>query len=353
MEEINMKRISMVMLIMMLSSFVITFTSCETDTDDLTGPINNSLPEVTKIEASSQTIPTETTIDVSVTAKNGDSYSWSADAGEFSAPSSAATSWTASGMSASAAVKLVCTVSNSAGSRSASVSVTAVILTQATHHWPFDTDKSDAIGSADAVGDLVTISGEAKIGDGCASFPGLEYGAEFDPAAVLLVPNDDGINTGPDAVYTITMWIKTEEPGYGTWARTVDGYWPGDYPDDLKMWAFFENYYGESLFRYVQQPWGRSDVEEAGYADGEWHHYTMVHNESDLYTFYVDGEEVGSGGLLYDVPTNPDAESSVFTLGGTSSWGGPSLSLLNGLMDDVKYFNVTLSISEITLLASQ
>ena len=90
------------------------------------------------------------------------------------------------------------------------------------------------------------------------------------------------------------------------------------------------------------------DAEEAGYNDGEWHHYVAVHNESDLYTFYVDGEEVGGGGLWYDFATNPDDESSVFTLGGASAWGP-----LNGLMDDAKYFNTVLSISEINLLAAQ
>ena len=63
-----MKRLSMVMLILMLSSFVLTFTSCETDTDDLTGPINTGLPEIKRIDASKQTIPAGATIEVSVTA---------------------------------------------------------------------------------------------------------------------------------------------------------------------------------------------------------------------------------------------------------------------------------------------
>lgn len=335
-----MKRLSMVMLTLMLSSFVITFTSCDTDTDDLTGPINNSLPEVTNIEVSSTTIPAGATIDVSVTAKNGDSYAWSADYGEFSDASSASTSWTASGLSSSTIVKLVCTVTGSGGSRNASVSVTAVFLTAPIHHWTFDANKNSEGGLA-AVGDNVTISTDAKVGAGAALFPGGGY--DFDLNSVLTV---DGIPTGPGDVYTIMTWIKTEEIGYSVYSRIdPDEGWNWDW-GSLKTWIIFLDYgYPSSVF--LSGIWNPVMWEDPGdWWNGEWHHYAAVHNESDLYTFYVDGEEVGGGEGAYG--ETHDDEGSIFTMGG-GGWG----TILNGSLDDFKYYNQTISPSEIALIASQ
>jgi hypothetical protein len=338
MEVINMKRLSMVMLILMLSSFVITFTSCETDTDDLTGPIDNSLPEITAVDASATTIPVGAVIDVSVTASNGDSYSWSADAGEFSDPNSASTSWNSSSLSSNSVVKLVCTVTNSSGSRNGSVSITAVILTTPTHHWTFDTDLTSESG-IEAVGEGVTLTNDAK--DGMAAL----CAGEEDPANIPIVMDGSQLPTGPEDVYTIMAWIKSDDIGFSVYSKVhPEEFW--DWEGYCKTWVFFYDY-GYPSNVALAGVWNPIMWEDPGSAgDGEWHHFAAVHNESDLYTFYVDGEEVGGGDGWYG--STSDDEETALAMGG-GGWG----TVLNGVLDDFKYYNQVIGSAEIALLALQ
>jgi hypothetical protein len=115
-----MKKYSMILFLIMISSIMLMFIRCTEEPMGI-ADINTSLPVITNIESSESRILIETAVQVSVTAQQGDSYSWSAEAGSFDAPTSSTTNWTAS--STGGVYKLTCTVTNSSGSRNASVNI--------------------------------------------------------------------------------------------------------------------------------------------------------------------------------------------------------------------------------------
>ena len=81
----------------------------------------------------------------------------------------------------------------------------------------------------------------------------------------------------------------------------------------------------------------------------EWRHVALVYEgTANALRLYVDGELVLSSSFIYDQVTNADLEETVFTMGG-ASWPA----VLNGLMDDAKYYDQILSEAEIGLISSQ
>jgi len=328
-------------------SLVLLFISCKEDV--LTPPgIDNAAPEITSIESSKTKIAAGTSLDLTVEALNGDSYSWSAASGSFSAPNAASTSWTSDDYESTTTVKLICTVTNTDGSREASVLISAVVLTDPLAYWTFDSDKNDIVGGVAAVGDGVTITTDAKTGAGAAAFPGGE-----DVENQLLVP-DGGLPTDAESEYTIMAWIKTDSLGYCVFSTTIDGVWAwGDENEAaMKTWVIFLDY-GEPSNVVMAGIWNPTDIwnEPGDWTDGEWHHYALTHSGADEYAIYVDGELVGEG-TGGDSPYGPGAttpdEGSVFTIGG-GGWG----QILDGTMDEFKYYDVVIDEAEIALLADQ
>ena len=108
---------------------LLIFTACSPDILEV-DEISEDLPEITDISSAEGLVLIESGVEVTVEANDGDSFEWSADGGSFSDPNSATTTWTAP--TDAAVYSLTCTVSNSAGSRQASVSVVdrpVVVLT--------------------------------------------------------------------------------------------------------------------------------------------------------------------------------------------------------------------------------
>ena len=158
-----MKKISMIITVTVLSSILMLFTSCE-DPVKPDNPIDESKPVVKQIVASTDKLPAGNSIEVQVVAEDASSYAWSAPVGEFADPTASSTTWTSSGVESSSTVKLECAVSNGSGSRMASVTVAVVVLTTPLAYWPLDTDKADAVGSNDAVGDVgIVTNGQPKV----------------------------------------------------------------------------------------------------------------------------------------------------------------------------------------------
>ena len=122
-----MKKFPMIITILVLSSILIMFTSCEDPVDP--NPIIENKPVVTNITSSTDKLPAGESIEVEVTAESADSYEWSATDGSFSDPAASKTTWSSAGMESSGSVQLVCKVTNGSGSRNASVTVAVVVLT--------------------------------------------------------------------------------------------------------------------------------------------------------------------------------------------------------------------------------
>ena len=334
-----MKRVSMVLLILMLASFVITFTSCTTDTEDLTGPINTNLPVITEIDASKSTVLIGGSIDVSVSANNGSSYQWTASKGTFADPTAAQTSWTAPTLDEAEVIKLQCKVSNGEGSRKASVSVrvaTSLLPDGAIAYWSFDTDFTEAVNSAGADGgDGVSITSDAKVGSGAALFEG----DEASTASALFYDIDAPM--GPDDQFTVTMWMKTvdEELGF-MFGRTFDG----EYVEGGKG-VYLDG--GSVVFdiSWVGDFW----AEDVGVNDGEWHHIAIVKSDAEL-LIYVDGEEAGGG----DIEEWSDDDDTIVTIGAAAEEpGGDWPGIFQGTLDDVIFFNTALSADDIADIANQ
>jgi hypothetical protein len=342
-----MKKQKFILFPLILISLALLYWSCSEDVIGVPG-IDESLPEITSIEASETRIIAGNSVEVSVTAKSGNTYAWSAESGTFSDATATTTTWTSPDFEETSTVKLICTVTNSNGSRQASISVSAVVLTVPVAHWTFDNDKIDIMDQQlEAVGDQVTINTtDAHIGDGCASFIGaIPY--DFDSSRVLLVPEGDSLKLDAESDYTIMMWIKTDSllDGGVMYGRTVNGRFDWDRDDNMKMWGFYFAY-GAPQMDFVTLPW-TGIWAEADIADGEWHHMCAVHTGGDdAYYFYIDGEQLETDSEYFE--GTPTDEETVFTMGGCD-WVG----VLEGLMDEAKYYNVPLGEIEIGLLAEE
>ncbi len=334
-----MKRLSMVMLILIMLSFVLTFTSCETETDDLTGPINSSLPEITGIDASASTVLIGGSVDVMVSANNGSSFQWSASKGTFADPTAQQTSWTAPNLDADEVIKLECNVRNGSGSRKASVSVrvaTSLLPEGAIAYWSFESDFNEQVNSMAAEGgDGVSITSDAKVGSGAALFEGDEAST-----ASALFYYDLEAPMGPDDIFTVTLWMKTEDDGLGfMFGRSFDG----EYVEGAKG-VYVEE--GNVVFdiSWVGDIWA-----EAAVNDGEWHHIAIV-KDVEEFLIYVDGEEIGAGGTE---EWSVDDDTAVTIGAAAEEEGGDWPGIFQGILDDIIFFDVALSADDIADIAGQ
>ena len=316
---------------------VLIFIGCQEDPVGVTD-IDTGLPEITAISSGVDKMLAGGETDVAVTAKQGSSYKWSADAGSFADASSAMTTWSSEGISESVAIQLVCIVSNGSGSRQASVTVQVVFSTTPVFHWPFDSDFTESMADNNGVaGSGVSINtADPKLGAGCASFPG---GDALSADIVMGITDNEGLAL--DDFFTLVLWMKTTSEHGAILGKVPElNEWDWDGSKNLQT----NGDYG--FFGYNAQGWRTAVAgEELGENDGEWHMIAVTHfADEDLYELYFDGELVSDGGVPYG-ETQPD-EDNVFYVGGTE-WPGP----WEGLVDDLKYYDVILSPAEIGLLA--
>jgi hypothetical protein len=326
-----MRKYSMIILPIVISSIIILFIRCSEDPFTIPD-INTSLPVITSIEASESRILIETSVQVSVTAQQGESYSWSAADGSFDAPTSTTTNWTAS--STGGVYKLTCTVTNSSGSRKASINMQVLetlLPDGVTAYWSFDTGFNEEVGEIEGVGGVgVSITTDAAVGEGAALFEGADEEIE----SALFYPEADA-PMGPEDLFTIMLWAKTEDEGLGfLFGRSFDG----EYVEGGK------GIYLEGGFVVFDIAWVDGfTAEEVQVNDGEWHHIVVVKAEEE-FLFYVDGEEI----LAVAPGEWSDDEGTVVTIGAAmeeegSDWPGT----FQGTMDDVRFYPDALSEEDI------
>jgi hypothetical protein len=323
---------------------VLIFSGCQEDPMGV-ADIDTSLPEITSITSGVDKMLAGGTTDVAVTAKQGSSYKWTADAGSFADASSASTTWNTEGIDASSAVKLKCTVTNGSGSSSASVTVQVVVSTTPTFHWPFDSDLTELIAGNNGSGAEVGINTtDARIGAGCAEFSG-----DRAEESVMTVADDASVQMGPESDYTFIFWMKTEDSNGGILARetSFDG-WDWDGGKQLKYWD--ED--GETALKLMANSWSGSWAEDAPELwDNEWHLVAVAHfGDSDTYQFFVDGESAGGTGIDYD-DTTADDEGTIFFAGGVWDDEDAWIETYTGLLDELKYYDVVVTEAEIALLS--
>ena len=174
-----MNKIRMIILpLLILSSSLMFFTSCQPAVDELAG-VNLDVPVFKSISATATFILKGTTTDVSAAVNAATSVKWSASDGVFADPTALNTTWTAPVLDDAKTIQLICTATNSAGSRTASISVkvvTQLLPDGATAYWSFDEGFDEEVNRfAYAAGDGdVSISSDAKLGKGAALLVGAD-----------------------------------------------------------------------------------------------------------------------------------------------------------------------------------
>jgi hypothetical protein len=333
------KTIVVLIVAMLLSMFL---SNCQEDPLGVPD-IDYSLPEITSITSGQNKILAGAETDVAVEAKQGTSYKWTAPAGSFADDSSPSTTWSSVGITESSPVKLLCTVSNSSGSRHASMTIQVVVKTDPVYHWPFDNNLTDIVSGNNGTGSQVAFNtDDKKAGAASAEFSGNQNRntimtiADADAPTVLMGPEDD---------FSIAVWMMTEgDVGVLFGRQEAPDLWDWDYSK-----AFVHE--GEWIL-YRGNGWRGIDADVAAVNDGEWHLIVVTHfSADDTYQLFVDGESVASGGLYYDEPTAPD-DGTNFYVGGM--WGDDEFTApYEGLLDELKYFDSVLSDAEIALLAEE
>lgn len=81
---------------------------------------------------------------------------------------------------------------------------------------------------------------------------------------------------------------------------------------------------------------------------GTWHHVAMTYNGSNLIG-YVDGEEVLNNEELTDWSTNAPEQVTLFGAGSTGD--GPRYAHLDGALDDIRFYDHALTLSEVQSIA--
>jgi len=344
-----MKKFNKTIVVLMVGMLLCMFLSnCQEDPMGVPD-IDTSLPEITKIESSVDKMLAGASADVSVEAKQGSSYNWTADHGTFADATSASTTWNSEGISENTPVKLKCTVSNSSGSRFATVTVQVVVKTEPTFHWPLDNNLTDIVAGNNGSGAEVAFNTtDQKAGAACAEFSG-----DTTEAAIMTIADADETTLlmGPEDDFSLAVWMKTEEDFGVLWGRQeAPNLWDWDYSKSI-AYGFG---YGESELIYRGNGWRWIDgvTESVQLNDNEWHLIVVTHfGADDSYQLFIDGESIASGGLAYGEPTMAD-EGTNFYFGGVwgeDDWTAPFI----GLMDEFKYYDSVLPEAEVALLAEE
>lgn len=331
--KINIFKLIPVM--MLLVALFITL-SCQKDPVSIED-IRTDLPEITGISSDNLLPLPGDTIEVSVQASGGSSFSWTATSGTFSDAGANPTHWYAP-EDGSGPQRLTCEVSNSAGSRTASITINVfeVIPPEgATGYWPFDVDFNDyngeGVGPNDGSGDdMVSIDGGEFI-RGIGS--GLFEGEDEADNGILLAGGTD-LDMGTDAEFTVTLWVKTEDEGLAFLFGKTDN---GEFVEGGKCIYLEEGYVVFDLFGV-----GGFGSEEQ-YNDGEWHHIALAKEGTEIFV-WIDGEWSFEG----DLGDWRDDGDFVITMG--AAWEAPGEGwpgTLQGNLDDVRFYPEVLSEEDI------
>ncbi len=144
--------------------------------------------------------------------------------------------------------------------------------------------------------------------------------------------------------YSITAWVKTTRGGTILSKAPVNS----DYAPNAKCFFISSEPESNGTLAFDIGYVGTTEAENSSINDDQWHHVAIVssQNNSKL-VFYVDGEEVGSGGQN----TSFDVDTHAIKIGYTTSdFPEQSEKGFVGSIDDVKLFNRALSSDELKKL---
>ena len=318
--------------ILLLSSVALLFSGCDEDVLKPEG-VNLEAPVVKAISAASSTVLIGESVEVSVEADDASSYQWSAEIGTFEDPTAATTMYTAPMIDSSAVVRVKCTVTNSSGSRYTTVTVkiaTSLAPEGVAAWWSFDTDLNEQVGGFAPDGGVgVSVTSDARVGDGAALFEGEDMSIE----SALLYPNA-AVLMNDEEEFSVSLWINTEDDLGWIFGKTYEG----DFIDNGKAFPQMD---GGAM---LAGAWGISEVGawDDPINDGQWHHVALVYIEGEV-GIYIDGEEV----LFEECEWSTD-EGTIVTIG--AAWeeeGGDWPGTFQGMMDDIRFYQYALSEEEI------
>ncbi|PUB08339.1 LamG-like jellyroll fold domain-containing protein [Paenisporosarcina sp. OV554] len=199
-------------------------------------------------------------------------------------------------------------------------------------HWKFDEGSGTTVGDASGKGNTGTLvnnpawNSSGKIG-GALAFSGGSR-AEFNSSATLNKTGDE----------SVSLWFKTSQPatGFTSIFRNSNRFTALQLAGGQARAAYWTN--GSSGYKALYFPWT--------YNDNNWHHYAATYDHAQGLKIYVDGNLVASKAT--DLGPLPTVTSKI-VLGATETGG----EAYNGLLDDVRVFDLPLTQDEVRQLSDQ
>ncbi len=203
-------------------------------------------------------------------------------------------------------------------------------------YWKFD--ETSAGTFANSSGDTgATATGAGSSGTNNTPQPSTDVPSAIsftDARSIGLDGTDDSLSFGsftPQA-RTIAFWLKLREDANGPIIYAGADAW------DTAQWTWAVYQFPGSQL-YFSTGTGASNLNDNGFSLNTWYHYVMVRNDGGLFKLYKNG-------VLQSSTSDSTVVNSVLRIGKAGS------EYFNGLMDDLRIYNRTLSASEIAELAA-
>lgn len=173
------------------------------------------------------------------------------------------------------------------------------------------------------------------------------YSIDLERSSSQYLSISDGSQAGLDIVGDLTfeMWVKIETAPSSQIYGLISKY---DSPGNQRSYAsYYRDVSGTKRIYFLASSDGQGGTAVERYVDadlgtGTWHHVAVVFSASaGTAYFYVDGSQVGSAQTGYD--TSIHNGSSLFEIGSHEA-----SSFFDGLIDDVRMWNVARTVTEIS-----
>jgi hypothetical protein len=175
-----------------------------------------------------------------------------------------------------------------------------------------------------------SFSASSRVGSGALAVDGL--------SGHIVVPDVPYMRFGATNSYSVTVWFQAQPNN--NWGGIVD-----KSRDIGAWWGIWRDPAGPNLFTGSAETWPPT---ESVLSDGVWHHAAIVQNGSaGTYLVYLDGVDL-------KVPFNsplPNTGTGDLWIGGANDGNG-AYEYFNGLIDDVRIYNLALSASDVSALAN-
>ncbi|XRG79028.1 LamG-like jellyroll fold domain-containing protein [Rossellomorea sp. GAMAL-10_SWC] len=198
-------------------------------------------------------------------------------------------------------------------------------------HWKFDEGSGTTVGDSSGNGNNGTLVNNPTWTDsgkgGALAFSGGSR-AEFNSSATLNKTGDE----------SVSFWFKTSQPATGTTSifRQSNRFTALQLASGQARVAYWPN--ASSSYKALYTPWT--------YNDNNWHHYAATYDHLNGLKIYVDGNLVASN--TTNLGPLPTVTSKIMM--GANETGGEAY---NGLLDEVRVFDLALTQDEIRQLCDQ